>query len=111
MLPVVGSFGKKHKGVMPIVVADAAMLSEERLTELRAKGVSYIVGARLANANLDLVKQVHAALGNKNETRIRFPSLHDGLVCDFSVKRYKKELRDLNKLIRKAEEIVADQSS
>jgi peroxiredoxin len=40
-----------------------------------------------------------------------FPSLHDGLVCDFSVKRYKKELRDLNKLIRKAEELVADQSS
>jgi peroxiredoxin len=39
-----------------------------------------------------------------------FPSLHDGLVCDFSVKRYKKELRDLNKLIRKAEELVADQS-
>ena len=60
---------------MPIVVADAAMLSEERLTELRAKGVSYIVGARLANANLDLLKQIHAALGNKNGTRIRFSIL------------------------------------
>jgi hypothetical protein len=51
------------------------MLSEERLTEPRAKGVSYIVGARLANANLDLVKQIHAALGNKNGTRIRFSIL------------------------------------
>jgi len=50
----------------------------------------FIVGARLANANLDLVKQIHAALGNKNGTRIRFPSLHDGLVCDFSVKHPQK---------------------
>lgn len=111
MLPVVESFGKKHKGVMPIVVADAAMLSEERLTELRAKDISYIVGARLANANLDLVQKIHAALGNKNGASVRFPSLHGDLVCDFSVKRYKKELHDLNKLIRKAEELVADQSS
>jgi transposase len=57
MLPVIENFMKEHKEVKPIVVADAAMLSEERLTELRAKNISYIVGAQLANTNLDLVKQ------------------------------------------------------
>lgn len=111
MLPVVENFMKQHKEVKPIVVADAAMLSEERLTELRAKNISYIVGARLANSNLDLVKQIHAILENKNGANARFPSLYGHLVCDFSAKRYKKELHDLNKMIKKAEEMVAEQSA
>lgn len=110
MLPVIENFMKLHKEVKPIVVADAAMLSEERLTELRAMNISYIVGARLANTSLDLVKQIHDALENKNGASVRFPSLHGDLVCDFSSKRYKKELYDLNKMIRKAEELVAEQS-
>ena len=40
----------------------------------------------------------------------RFSSIHGDLVCDFSLKRYKKELNDLNKLVQKAEELVAKQS-
>ena len=111
MLPVIENFMKEHKEVKPIVVADAAMLSEERLAELRAKNISYIVGARLANTNLDLVKQIHAVLENTNGANARFPSLHGDLVCDFSTRRYKKELHDLNKMIRKAEELVARQSA
>jgi transposase len=31
-------------------------------------------------------------------------------VCDFSLKRYKKELNELNKLVQKAKELVAKQS-
>ena len=111
MLPVVENFMKEHQEVKPIVVADAAMLSEERLTELRAKNISYIVGARLANTNLDLVKQIDAVLNNTNGANARFPSLHGDLICDFSTKRYKKELHDLNKMIKKAEEQVAVQSA
>lgn len=111
MLPVLENFMKEHKDAKPIVVADAAMLSEERLAELRAKNISYIVGARLANANLDLVKRAHTVLENKNGASARFPSFHGDLVCEFSAKRYKKELHDLNKMIKKAEELVAEQSS
>lgn len=111
MLPIVENFIKQHKQVRPVVVADAAMLSEERLAELRTKNISYIVGARLANVNLDLVKQIHAALENKNGANARFPSLHGDLVCDFSIKRYKKEGHDLNKQIKKAETLVAEQST
>lgn len=56
-----------------------------------------------------MVKQIHAALSDKNGAIARFPSKHGDLVCDFSIKRYKKELNELNKLIRKAEELVAKQ--
>ena len=43
MLPVVEGFMSKHPHAKPIVVADAAMLDEERLAELRGKNISYIV--------------------------------------------------------------------
>lgn len=33
------------------------------------------------------------------------------MICDFSKNRYKKELNDLNKLVQKAEDLVAKQSS
>lgn len=109
MLPVVEKFILAHPQVKPIIVADAAMLDEERLAELRQKNLSYIVGARLSNAPLGLVKQVHMALNDKNRAIARFSSRHGHLVCDFSSKRYRKELNELNKLIRKAEELVAKQ--
>lgn len=111
MLPVVEKFISDYPQAKPIVVADAAMLDEERLTELQEKKISYIVGARLANSNTRLVEQIHNALSRKHGAIARFPSRYGHLVCDFSLKRYKKELNDLNKLIQKAEELVAKQSS
>jgi len=99
MLPVVETFIAAHPQTRPIIVADAAMLDEERLTELQQKGLSYIVGARLANADIGLVKQIHAALDNVHGAIARFPSRHGDLVCDFSLKRHKKEQNVLNKLI------------
>jgi transposase len=110
MLPVVETFISAHPQTRPIIVADAAMLDEERLAELRGKKLSYIVGARLANADIGLVKLIHATLNGKHGAIARFPSQHGELVCDFSLKRYKKELNELNKLVQKAKELVAKQS-
>ena len=110
MLPVVETFISAHPQTRPIIVADAAMLDQERLAELRGKKLSYIVGARLANADIGLVKQIHSTLNGKHGAIARFPSRHGDLVCDFSLKRYKKELNELNKLVQKAKELVAKQS-
>lgn len=110
MLPIIEDFIFRHPDTKPIVVADAAMLDEERLAELRKKKISYIVGARLANANVGLVKQIHTSLTAVNRATVRLQTKHGELVCDFSIKRYKKELNELNKLIQKAEDLVAKQS-
>lgn len=96
MLPVVEAFITRHSNTKPIVVADAAMLDEERLADLRGKGISYIMGARLANAELGMVKQIQGTLNAVNGAITRFHSKHGDLVCDFSYKCYKKELNDLN---------------
>jgi transposase len=111
MLPIVERFICGHPDTKPIIIADAAMLDQDRLIELQNNNLSYIVGARLANANLKLVKQIHDTLSGKNGAIARFQSPHGYLVCDYSSKRYKKELNELNKLIRKAEELVAKQST
>ena len=118
MLPIIERFISEHKKTKPIIVADAAMLSEERLEEFKEKKISYIVGARLASTNLDLIKQIHNTLQDKDGAMLRLPSIHGEknhydsfLICDFSIKRYKKQLNDLNKLIKKAEEFVAKKSS
>lgn len=42
---------------------------------------------------------------------MRLPLTHGELICDFSMKRYNKQLNDLNKQIKKAEEFVAKNSS
>jgi transposase len=109
MLPVVEKFMTAHPQTKPIIVADAAMLDEERLSELRHMKLSYIVGARLANVSLRIVKQIHAALNGEEVVTASFSSKHGDLVCDFSLKRYKKELNELSKLVKKAEELVAKQ--
>ncbi|MFA6923030.1 MAG: IS1634 family transposase [Bacteroidales bacterium] len=110
MLPIVENFVLQHPKTKPIIVADAAMLDEERLNELKQKKISYIVGARLSNANLELIKKIHSTLNGKHGAIARFSSRHGDLICDFSQKRYKKDLNDLNKLIQKANELVAKQS-
>lgn len=110
MLPVIQNFIDEHPNTKPIVVADAAMLDEDRLAELRNKKISYIVGARLANANIKLVKHIYTALNTDNGATARMQTQHGDLICDFSTKRYKKELNELNKLIQKAEDLVAKQS-
>jgi transposase len=109
MIPVLEEFISTHPLSRPIIVADAAMLDDERLAELRQRRLSYIVGARLPNAKLTLVRKIHAKLNGKHGAMARFPSIHGDLVCDFSLKRYKKEMIELNKLIQKAEELVAKQ--
>ena len=111
MLPIIEKFISEHKQTRPIIVADAAMLSEERLEELKEKKISYIVGARLASTSFDLIKQIHNTLQYKDGAMLRLPSIHGDLICDFSIKRYKKQLNDLNKLIKKAEEFIAKKSS
>lgn len=111
MLPIIEKFISEHERTKPIVVADAAMLSDERLKELKEKKISYIVGARLASAGIDLVKQIHDKLQGIDSAAFRLESTHGDLVCDFSIKRHNKQLNDLNKQIKKAEEYVAKKSS
>ena len=106
MLPVVTEFAKRHEIKLPIIVADAGMLSRENLLELKSAGFSYIVGARLANSALAVIEKVHSELGEKDGTTMRIAIEQGELICAFSAKRYRKDKAELEKQITKAKKLV-----
>jgi transposase len=110
MLPIIENFIKNHPQAKPVIVADAAMLSEERLSELTEKKLFYIVGARLANAPTEMIQRIHEALPKNDRASARFSSPYGSVICDFSMKRYKKDFYEFNKLVEKAKELVAKQT-
>lgn len=110
MLPVIENFIKDHPQAKPVIVADAAMLSEERLAELSQKKLFYIVGARLANSPAEMIQRIHETLSKNDKANARFSSPYGSIVCDFSIKRYKKDFYEFNKLLEKAKGLVAKQT-
>jgi len=106
MLPVLDAFAKAHHVAIPTVVADAAMISRENVAKLKTRGLSYIVGARMANAPPDVIEKVSATLAQKDGAMMRLATDHGNLVCDFSAKRYRKDAYEMEKQVAKAKELV-----
>jgi len=106
MLPMLESFATTHDVSVPIVVADAAMISRDNMTKLQAKEISYIVGARLANSGTEMIEKISTALKAANFSTVRIPSDLGDIVCDYSDKRYRKDKREMDKLVEKAKALV-----
>jgi transposase len=109
MLEVVKQFQEHHKEAKPIVVADAAMLSQENMMLLEDKGYQYIVGARLANASDSFIDTMTSSLTRKDGDTIRLPYTNRSysVICSYSEKRAKKDRRELDKQLTRAHELIA----
>lgn len=108
MLEVVEAFKQDHSEVKPIIVADAAMLSEKNMQALEADGYHYIVGARLANTTQSFIDTLSANLSRKEGAIIRlpYPKRSYDIVCAYSEKRYKKDKRQFEKQVARAKELI-----
>lgn len=106
MIPVLDAFAAAHKVATPTVVADAAMLSRANIAELRSRGISYIVGARLGNAKPALIKEVSEALGEKDDATVRRTTDHGNLICAFSSKRFRKDKAEMERQIEKGKALA-----
>ena len=111
-IPVIATFKKKYKVETLTVVADAAMISFDNVEKLKEHELSYIVGARIANLKDKELKRIGETLIGQNQTVEELQKI-DGkstriqtelglLVCDFSIKRYRKDKREMEKQIQKA---------
>lgn len=111
MLSVVKSFQLRYGTEKPIIVADAAMLSQTNQAVLEAEGYCYIVGARLANTAPSFIQTVHEKLPREDNANLRlsYPKSSYDMICTFSMARYKKEKREMDKQIDKAKLLVAHQ--
>ncbi len=110
LIPVILAFKHKHKIQTLTVVADAAMISYDNITALKNSGLRYIVGARTGSLSPKVIKEVSAALNQQDGATIRKATDYGDLICEFSAKRYAKDKREMDKQIKKAEDLLKDPS-
>ena len=112
-IPVIKKFKETYNVENLTVVADAAMISLDNVEKLTEHELSYIVGARMANLQHAEMKQVNEEIIGQSQTIEELQKI-DGrsmqiqterglLVCDFSMKRYQKDKREMEKQITRAE--------
>lgn len=113
MLDVVNQFQKLHTTSKPIIVADAAMLSQENMQLLEADGYQYIVGARLANTPKTFIELIASRLKRQDGDTIRLPYSKRSydVICSYSEKRAKKDKREFDKQIAKALKMIFQKES
>lgn len=108
MLEVVKQFQEQHKNTKPIIVADAAMLSQENMTLLENEKYQYIVGARLANTPKSFIDTLVSTLTKKDgeSVRLSYPNRSYSIICAYSEKRAKKDRREFDKQLARAHELI-----
>ena len=105
-IPTICKFRDTYAITNLTVVADAAMISLHNIQKLVENNLFYIVGARAANLKHDLIREISEKLNMVDGNSIRIETECGLLVCDFSLKRYKKDKMEMEKQITKAEKLL-----
>ncbi len=106
IIPVVKRFIKFNKVKEFTVVADAAMISTENVSQLTQNNINYIVGARLGNIPIGLLETIDKNISREDGKSIRIKTDNGYLICSYSAVRYHKDLYEMNKQIEKAKQVV-----
>lgn len=110
ILPVVKAFIAKNNVSLFTVVADAAMISNDNIKELKSCGIHFIVGARLGNLPQAVFDELDAKIKHEEGKTIRLQTDKGHLICSFSNKRYRKDKYEMEKQILKAQSIIKSPS-
>jgi transposase len=89
-----------------VVVADAAMLSQENIDRLIQAKISFIVGARIANLSANLIDQITSQLSSQDEKTVTVTYRKQRLICQYLQQRAAKDRSDREKQIARAREII-----
>lgn len=106
LIPVVKKIIAKHSIKTFTVVADAAMISANNIKELVKHELHYIVGARMGSLSHTLIEKIDEQIIRKDGHSIRIRTKLGYLICSFSSVRYRKDKYEMEKQIRKANDIV-----
>jgi transposase len=109
-IPAVQSFIKSNNVENLVVIADAAMISDNNVEALKQKGIHYIVGARLGNVNATLLAEIDTKLTREDEQIIRLQTDKGYLICSFSKLRFRKDKYEMEKQIQRAQNLIVTPS-
>lgn len=105
LIPVLESFQKKFKIDKPIIVADAALLSQKNIEALQKNKYKYILGARVKNET-EAIKAKIIALDVEESKPKELKSKNGRLVISYSAKRASKDKKNREKGLRRLEKRV-----
>lgn len=115
LVPVLEAFQERHGVADMVVVADAGMLSAGNLNALEDAGFSFIIGSRLTKAPYDLAEHFERKGDHFTDGQILESTRQMGtgkaararrIVYQWSFKRQKRDDRNINLMIAKAERIA-----
>lgn len=115
LIPVLNQFQERHGVTDMVVVADAGMLSASNLNALEDAGFSFIVGSRLTKAPYDLADHFerHGNYFTNGQILESVRTMGTGknarsrrVVYQWSFKRNKRDDKNINAMITKAERIA-----
>lgn len=105
LIPVIESFQEKFDVDRPIIVADAALLSEKNIHALQDNGYGYILGARLKNET-DEAKEKILELEVEEDKPKELKNKHGRLIVSFSSKRAHNDRKNRQKGMKRLEKRV-----
>ena len=105
LIPVLESFREKFNIEKPIIVADAALLSEKNIHALQDNGYEFILGARLKNET-DEIKAKVLELNVEEDKSKELKSKHGRLIISYSSKRAYNDKKNRQKGLKRLEKKV-----
>jgi transposase len=102
LIPVLETFQKKFNLGKPIVIADAALLSNKNIKALKSEGYEFILGGRIKNESEQLKQKILSLQVSENYPK-EIKSEHGRLIVSYSEKRQKKDRADRLKGLKRLE--------
>lgn len=105
LIPVLEKFSQRFKIEKPIVVADAALLSEKNIDHLTEAGYEFILGGRIKNENQQIKKKILTLKIRENQPK-EIRHINGRLIVSFSTKRKKKDFLNRQRGLARLEKKV-----
>ena len=105
LIPVLESFQRRFNLEKPIIVADAALLSQKNIDALVAGGYQYILGGRIKNES-DFIKKTVLNLQIKEGFPREIKHPNGRLIVTFSADRARNDLYNREKGLKRLEKKV-----
>ena len=105
LIPVLEVFQSKFGIDKPIVVADAALLSQKNIEALKAKGYEYILGGRLQNETAEIKEKVIELSVEEGKPK-ELTTKNGRLIVSFSLQRAFVDKKNREKGLKRLEKKV-----